>query len=58
MLGEGSLLHGISVGHFAPDLERGVASSTMLEGGQSVATELEMVVDASVAGQEALRMPC
>jgi len=45
-----------SAGHVPPDLEGGVASGAVLDGGQAVATELEMVVDAGVGGQEALGM--
>ena len=57
MLGEGGLLHGVSMGHRAPDLEDDVACGTVLVSGQAMTTELEVVVDAGVAGQEALRMP-
>lgn len=38
------------------DLEGGVAGCTVLGGGQAVAAELEVVVDAGMGGQEALRV--
>ena len=45
-------------GHTAPDLEGEVACGTMLGGSQVVvAAELEMVVNASMSGQEALGVP-
>lgn len=55
--GAGGLLHGAGVGYLAPDLERDVACGTVLAGGQAMASELEMVVNVGVAGQETLRMP-
>ena len=57
MLDEGGLLHGMSVGHLRPNLERDIACGTMLVSDQAMTTELEVVVDAGVTGQEALRMP-
>ena len=41
-------------GDLAPGAESGVAVGTVLGGGGEVATELEMVVDAGMGGQEAL----
>jgi len=40
--------------HLAPGAEGGVACGTVLVGGQAVATELEVAVDAAVDGEEAL----
>ena len=48
------MLRGDSAGHISPDLKGGVTCITMLMGGQAVATELKMIVDASMSGQEAL----
>jgi len=47
-----------NVGNFAPGAEGGVACGTVLVGGQAVAAELEVVVDAAVGREEALRVPC
>ena len=41
----------------APGLKGTVTGSTMIVGGQEMATELEMVVDLAVAGEEPLGMP-
>jgi len=45
---------GRSAGNLAPGAEGSVACGTVLVGGQAVATELEVVVDAGMGGQEAL----
>jgi len=50
------LLDGFGAGQVSPDLGGDVASSTMVGGGQTMAAELEVVVDAGVGGQEALRV--
>jgi len=42
--------------HLAPGAESSVPGSTVLVGGQAMAAELEVVVDAAVDGQEALGM--
>ena len=47
---------GRDAGHLAPGAEGMVASGTMFGGGQAVVTKLEMVVDAAVGGEEALRV--
>ena len=43
-----------SVGHTSPDPEGGITCISMLVGGQVVATELEVAVDAGMNGPEAL----
>lgn len=53
-LGEGGLPRGVGMGHLAPDLERDVACGTVLVGGQAMATKLDVIVDARVAGQKPL----
>ncbi len=44
--------------HLAPGAEGVVACDMMFVGGQAMAAELEVVVDAGVGGEEALRVPC
>jgi len=44
-------------GHLAPGVESGVPGGAVLVGGQAVATELEVVVDAGVGGEEAPGVP-
>ena len=44
-------------GDIAPGLKGTVTGSTVIVGGQEVATELEEVVDLAVAGKEPLGMP-
>ncbi len=44
--------------HLAPGAEGSVACGTMFVGGQAMATELEMVVDAAMDGAEALGVTC
>ena len=39
-----------------PDTESGVAGGTVFNGGEAMAAELEMVVDAGVGAEEALGM--
>ena len=41
-------------GDLAPGTESGVAGGTVLGGGEAMAAELEVVVDAGVGGQELL----
>ena len=48
---------GVSAGHLAPDLACDVARGTVLVSLQAIATELDVVVNAGVGGQEASRMP-
>ena len=43
-------------GDLAPGMEGGVAGGTVFNGGEKVTTELEVVVDAGVGGQELLGM--
>ncbi len=45
---------GCNTGHFAPSTEGSVACGAALVGGQAMATELEVVVDPAVGGQETL----
>lgn len=47
---------GRDAGNLAPGAAGGVAGGTVLVGGHAVATELKVVVDAAVGGQEALRV--
>ncbi len=51
------LLRGDSAGHISPDPEGGVTRIVKLAGGQAIAAELKVVVDAGMSGQEALGMP-
>ena len=48
---------GSDVGHLAPGAEGGIASGTVLVGGQAVAAELKMVVDAALGGLVASTRP-
>ena len=41
-------------GDLAPGAESGVAGGSVFNGGEAMAAELEVVVDAGVGGQEAL----
>ena len=41
----------------APGAEGGIASGTVLVSGQAMAAKLEMVVDMTMGGKEALGMP-
>src|SRR4051812_26670511 len=43
-------------GHVAPGAKRGVAGSAVSGGGEAVTAELEVVVDAAMAGEDALRV--
>ena len=43
-------------GDLAPGAESGVAGGTVFNGGEAVAAELDVVVDAGVGGQELLGM--
>ena len=43
-------------GDFTPGIEGGVAGGTVFNGGEAMAAELEVVVDAGVGGQETLGM--
>ena len=45
-------------GTFTPGAGGGVAGGMVLIGGQAVAAELEVVVDAALSREEALCMPC
>ncbi len=45
-----------SPGHIAPSAERGAAGLAVLVGGQAVTTELEVVVDPAMGGEESLCM--
>lgn len=45
-------------GDLTPGAESGVAGGTVLVGGEAVAAELEVVVDAGVGGQETLGVAC
>ena len=47
---------GRGAGHVSPGRESGLASGTVLVGGEAMAAELEVVVDAGVGGQEELGM--
>lgn len=48
-------LCGISnCGDLAPGAEGGVTGGTVFNGGEAMAAELEVIVDAGVGGQEAL----
>jgi len=47
---------GCNACRFAPSVEGAVACGTVLVGGQTIAVELEMVVDPAVSGQETLGM--
>jgi len=42
--------------HLAPDADVGIAGGTILVGGQAIAAELEVVVDAALGVGEALRV--
>lgn len=48
---------GRNSGDLVPCAKGGVASSTMFSGGQTMTTELEVVVDPAVRGEKTLRMP-
>ena len=50
------LLRGNSAGHISPDLKGGITCIAMVVSGQAMATELEVVVDVGLNGQEASGM--
>ena len=49
---------GHNPGYIPPNVKCGIASGSVFTGGDDVAVELELIVDAAVVGEKALRMTC